>query len=88
MGFIKFDGSNGEEIRAALNELKPKTVLRSDLQADGTLRIDMVWPDGQVSEGRWFVREGDTLDTETGATVAPYGNLVDDAITFRIGLPG
>lgn len=81
---INYNGDNMEDLRVALAALKPNHVIRAE-KLEGMARFDMVWPDGQVSEGRWFIREGDSLDTVTGATYAGR-DPVDDA-DLGIGIP-
>jgi hypothetical protein len=75
---IKYNGSNAEEIRDALNSLKAHQEVLVGEESGGTLRLDGRWPDGQISEGRWILRIGDSLNTETGET-SRDGEILDDA---------
>ena len=84
---IEYDGNNSNEIRHALDSMKNNQTVRIGAEVDGVLRLDSVWPDGQVSEGRWHLRVGDSLDPETGATYGKDGKPVDDAEVFGVGLP-
>lgn len=83
---IRYTGDNIEDVRKALANLKPNNAIRAE-KLEGMARFDMVWGDGQVSEGRWFVREGDYLDSVTGATLDGSKQVVDVAETFGIGVP-
>lgn len=76
---IRYDGTNERLLAEALQALKPRTKVQPVKLDDGSVQFDQRWPDGQVSERRWWMDMGDVLDTETGATSTPDGDLIDDA---------
>lgn len=66
--FIQYDGTNVEQLRAALNALKPTSTVEA-VEDDGGIRFDQVWHDNQRSQGRWRIRPGQHLDAATGAVL-------------------
>ena len=63
---IVYDGTNAEQVRAALAALKPTSTIEA-VPIEGGHRFDQVWHDGQRSEDRWRILVGQHLDPATGA---------------------
>lgn len=66
--FIKYDGTNGEQIRAAINAVKFDSTIVV-VEVEGGLRFDQIWYDGQISEDRWRIQPGQHLNAGTLAVV-------------------
>lgn len=66
--FIQYDGTNDEQIRAAINALKPAATIETVELEDG-LSFDHRFPDGQLVKDRWRIAAGQYLNAATGAVV-------------------
>lgn len=63
---------NIEEIRKALDALKPRSEVKVGTAhgGEGAFAFDQVWPDGQISRSRWIIKVGQSLETETGEVLS------------------